>query len=83
MLDQLCYLVGVGVGTYYGLRAVFSVLGWVFLRIAPPIDRLDLWLKSNAPQHTYTRAEHVRGSAVLWSLVGLVGLVLHLTVGLH
>jgi hypothetical protein len=50
MLDQLCYLVGVGVATYYGLRAVFSVLGWVFLHISPPFERLDLWLKSKAPQ---------------------------------
>jgi len=50
MLDQLCSLVGVGVLTYFGLRAVFSVLGWGFVRIAPPIDRLALWLQSTAPQ---------------------------------
>jgi hypothetical protein len=54
MLDQLCHLIGVGVITYYGLWAVFSVLGWVFLRISPPFDRLDLWLKSKAPQPTAT-----------------------------
>lgn len=52
MLDQLFYLFGVGAITWYVLRAVFSVLGFVFRLTSPPIERLDLWLKSKARQRS-------------------------------
>lgn len=58
MLDQLCYLVGVWALTWYGLRAVFTVLGGVFLVTSPPLERLDLWLKRKARQpHRALRPE--------------------------
>lgn len=52
MLDQLFYLFGVWALTWYGLRAVFSVLGSSFRVLSSPLDHLDLWLKSKAPQTT-------------------------------
>jgi hypothetical protein len=50
MLDQLFSLIGVWAVTWYGFRLVFSVFGVVFRWTSPPLERLDLWLKSKARQ---------------------------------
>jgi hypothetical protein len=50
MLEQLEYLICVWAITWYGLRALFGVIGFFFRLASPPIDRLDVWLKSKTPQ---------------------------------
>ena len=86
MLDQLLgeilNLIGQGVVFYVAIGAVLSSLLWLLSVVSGPVDRLDRWLKRNAPPRTYTRADHVRGWALVCVIVCVTGLALHLTVGL-
>lgn len=83
LLGEVLSLIGQGVVVYAVLGAILRPLLWLLRRISPPIDRLDRWLKSHAPQRTYTVADHVRGYAVVGAVFGLVALLLHHTVGLR
>ena len=87
MLDQLLgeilALIGQGVVFYFACLVILKPLLWLVDVANRPLARLDRWLKSTAPQRTYTMRDHLIGQAVLWSFVGIIGLVLRATVGLH
>jgi hypothetical protein len=84
MLDQLFYLCGVATIAYVVGSGIVRSLLWTLVRLdellCAPLRRA---MERAAPQRTDTKAASVRGYVALWSLVGLVGLVLQLTVGLH
>jgi hypothetical protein len=83
LLGEILSVIGQGVVGYFAILAVLMPLLWLLHVVSVPVDRLDRWLKKHVPQRTYTKADYVRGYAVLWSLVAVIGLALHLSIGLR
>lgn len=77
LLGEILSLIGQGVAFYLVFGAVLWTLLWLLHVFSPPVDRLDRWLKSTAPQRTYTRADHLRGYAIAVVTFCLIALALH------
>ena len=84
LLGEILSLIGICVVFYFAFSAILRLLLWLLHVASRPLEPLDRWLKSHAPpRRTYTRADHVRGWALVCVIVCVTGLALQLTVGLH